>query len=75
MDFDDLGFDSYMVPMGEEGEFIGFRNLEVDNRLLLPYGARTRVLVSSADVLHSFALPTLGVKLDATPGRLGQTYI
>jgi cytochrome c oxidase subunit 2 len=52
MDFDNLGFDSYMVPLGD-GEFIGFRNLEVDNRLLLPYGARTRVLVSAADVLHS----------------------
>jgi heme/copper-type cytochrome/quinol oxidase subunit 2 len=52
MDFDNLGFDSYMVPLGE-GEFIGFRNLEVDNRLLLPYGARTRVLITAADVLHS----------------------
>jgi len=74
MDFDNLGFDSYMVPLGE-GEFIGFRNLEVDNRLLLPYGARTRVLVSAADVIHSWALPTLGIKLDGTPGRLGQTYV
>jgi cytochrome c oxidase subunit 2 len=74
MDFDNLGFDSYMVP-ATDGEFIGFRNLEVDNRLLLPYGARTRVLISSADVLHSWALPTLGIKLDATPGRLGQTYV
>jgi len=75
MDFDDLGYDSYMVPLGEEGEFIGFRNLEVDNRLLLPYGARTRVLITSADVLHSWALPTLGVKADATPGRLAQVYV
>lgn len=75
MDFDNLGFDSYMVPLGERDEFIGFRNLEVDNRLLLPYGARTRVLISAADVLHSWALPTLGVKVDATPGRLGQTYV
>lgn len=53
MDFDNLQYDSYMVPLGEDGEFIGFRNLEVDNRLLLPYGARTRVLITSADVLHS----------------------
>ena len=52
MDFDNLGFDSYMVPLGD-GEYFGFRNLEVDNRLLLPYGARTRVLVSAADVIHS----------------------
>jgi cytochrome c oxidase subunit 2 len=74
MDFDNLGFDSYMAPL-EEGEFVGFRNLEVDNRLLLPYGASTRVLVSAADVIHSWALPTLGIKLDATPGRLGQTYV
>jgi cytochrome c oxidase subunit 2 len=75
MDFDNLGFDSYMVPLGDDGEFIGFRNLEVDNRLLLPYGARTRVLVTAADVIHSWAIPSLGIKLDGTPGRLGQTYV
>jgi cytochrome c oxidase subunit 2 len=74
MDFDDLGYDSYMVPLRGD-EFIGFRNLEVDNRLILPYGVRRRVLITSADVIHSWALPTLGVKLDATPGRLAQTFV
>ena len=49
------------------------RLLEVDNRLVLPVGAHVRVLVTGADVLHSFALPSLGVKLDAVPGRLNQT--
>ena len=49
------------------------RLLEVDNRLVLPIDTHIRVLVTGADVLHSFALPSLGVKLDAVPGRLNQT--
>jgi len=49
-----------------------FRLLETDNRVVLPYLINIRVLISSADVLHSWALPCLGVKLDATPGRLNQ---
>ena len=49
------------------------RLLEVDNRLVLPVGTYVRILVTGADVLHSFALPSLGVKLDAVPGRLNQT--
>ena len=52
MDFDDLGYDSYMVPLDGD-EFVGFRNLDVDNRLILPYGVSRRVLVTSADVIHS----------------------
>ena len=49
------------------------RLLEVDNRLILPINTRIRVLVTGADVLHSFALPSLVVKLDAVPGRINQT--
>ena len=52
-----------------------FRLLETDNRVVLPYLIRVRCLVSSADVLHSWALPSLGVKLDAIPGRLNQTNL
>ena len=48
------------------------RLLDVDNRLILPYGTHTRVLVRAADVLHSWTVPALGVKADATPGRLNQ---
>lgn len=49
------------------------RLLEVDNRLIVPIQAQVRVLVTAADVLHSFAVPSLSVKIDAVPGRLNQT--
>nr|QWE51011.1 Cox2 [Phaeophyceae sp.] len=52
-----------------------FRLLEVDNRLFVPVGTHIRVLVTSADVLHSWAVPSLGVKIDACPGRLNQILI
>lgn len=49
------------------------RLLEVDNRLILPIDTHVRILVTSADVIHSLALPSLGVKIDCIPGRLNQT--
>jgi len=51
------------------------RLLEVDNRLVLSTNVTTRFLVSSADVLHSFAMPELGFKIDANPGRLNQILV
>lgn len=71
-DFGDVEFDSYMVPIGELGP-AGFRLLEVDNNVVLPVRTQVRALVTAADVLHSWAVPALGVKIDATPGRLNQT--
>lgn len=47
-----------------------FRNLDVDNRLSLPVYVSSLLLVGSADVLHSWTVPMLGVKVDAIPGRL-----
>lgn len=61
--------DSYMVPE-EDLEPGDLRLLEVDNRLILPYGVGCRILISSEDVLHSWAVPSLGLKADAVPGRL-----
>ena len=69
-----VGFDSFMLPYGEL-EDRGFRMLDVDNRAVLPYCTNIRVLVGSADVLHSWALPSLGVKADASPGRLNQLKV
>nr|YP_009127929.1 cytochrome c oxidase subunit II [Lanceolaria grayii]AHY88486.1 cytochrome c oxidase subunit II [Lanceolaria grayii] len=66
-----VSFDSYMVNGLEVGEG-GYRLLEVDNRCVLPYGVDSRILVSSADVIHAWALPSLGVKADAIPGRINQ---
>merc|ERR1712108_5336 len=69
-----LGYDAYIVST--EILYPGmFRLLETDNRLILPYLINIRVLIRRADVLHSWALPMLGVKLDATPGRLNQVVI
>nr|QNH69241.1 cytochrome c oxidase subunit II [Nodularia douglasiae] len=68
---DVVSFDSYMVGGLEVSEG-GYRLLEVDNRCVLPYGVDSRVLVSSADVIHAWALPSLGVKADAIPGRINQ---
>nr|YP_009231557.1 cytochrome c oxidase subunit II [Dixella aestivalis]ALZ48578.1 cytochrome c oxidase subunit II [Dixella aestivalis] len=71
-DFMNLEFDSYMIPTNEL-ELNGFRLLDVDNRIVLPMNNQIRILVSAADVLHSWTVPALGVKIDATPGRLNQT--
>jgi heme/copper-type cytochrome/quinol oxidase subunit 2 len=46
--------------------------LEVDNRVILPEITHTRFILTAADVIHSFAIPALGVKCDAYPGRLNQ---
>nr|YP_008081141.1 cytochrome c oxidase subunit II [Thyridosmylus langii]AGH27218.1 cytochrome c oxidase subunit II [Thyridosmylus langii] len=73
-DFLNVEFDSYMIPTNELPAN-GFRLLDVDNRTVLPFQTQIRVLVSAADVLHSWAVPALGVKIDATPGRLNQTSI
>ena len=50
-----------------------FRLLDVDQRVFIPIDTHIRVIVTAADVLHDYALPSLGVKIDAAPGRLNQT--
>nr|ADD62146.1 cytochrome c oxidase subunit II [Takobia yixiani] len=71
-DFVNLEFDSYMIPTNELPDG-GFRLLDVDNRVVLPFMTQVRLLVSAADVIHSWAMPVLGVKIDGVPGRLNQT--
>lgn len=70
-DFLNLEFDSYIIPTNdlEEGQF---RLLEVDHRIVVPIGAEVRILITSADVIHAWTIPSLGVKVDAVPGRLNQ---
>nr|YP_010044590.1 cytochrome c oxidase subunit II [Bufonaria rana]QPF24613.1 cytochrome c oxidase subunit 2 [Bufonaria rana] len=70
-DFLNIEFDSYMIPSNEL-EPGDFRLLEVDHRVVLPTQTDIRVLVTSADVIHSWTVPSLGVKADAIPGRLNQ---
>nr|WRK19241.1 cytochrome c oxidase subunit II [Benthodytes sp. Gxx-2023] len=70
-DYNNIEFDSYMVPSSDLTNGLP-RLLEVDNRLILPHLNPIRLLISSTDVLHSWALPSLGIKMDAVPGRLNQ---
>nr|YP_009227618.1 cytochrome c oxidase subunit II [Turdus philomelos]AGI51088.1 cytochrome c oxidase subunit II [Turdus philomelos] len=71
-DFKNLTFDSYMIPTSDLP--LGhFRLLEVDHRVIVPMNSKVRVIVTADDVLHSWAVPSLGVKTDAIPGRLNQT--
>nr|UGS80323.1 cytochrome c oxidase subunit II [Hemicaecilius mockfordi] len=70
-DFSNIEFDSYMIPT-TENLLSDFRLLEVNNRLMVPMNTQTRILVSAADVLHSWAMPALGLKIDANPGRINQ---
>lgn len=51
------------------------RLLEVDNRLVLPVDTHVRVIITAADVIHCWSVPSLGIKLDAIPGRLNQTNL
>ena len=73
-DFDeiDLELDCYIVPTLDLLDGGGYRLLETDNCPVLPYMAQIRAVVTRADVLHSWAVPSLGVKADANPGRLNQ---
>nr|QWK44966.1 cytochrome oxidase subunit II [Protohalopteris sp.] len=79
-----IKFDSYLVPeedlsipklycTGKVGKVL--RLLEVDNRVVLPIYTHIRVLVTGADVLHSWAIPSLGIKVDSCPGRLNQIFL
>jgi len=71
---DGKDFESYMIQDLNIGQL---RLLEVDNPLLVPTNTHLRFIITSTDVLHSFAVPSLGIKIDAVPGRLNSvsTYI
>lgn len=70
-DFLNLEFDSYIIPV-EDLTLGQYRLLEVDHRAVVPVGCNIRILVTAADVLHCWTVPSLGVKVDAVPGRLNQ---
>jgi cytochrome c oxidase subunit 2 len=73
-DGESLNFDSYIVQ--EDDLTIGsLRLLEVDNRVVVPTNTHVRVIVTAADVLHCWAVPSFGFKIDACPGRLNQSSI
>ena len=70
-DFPSVEFDSYIVPT-DDLQLGEFRLLEVDNRIVIPIQLEIRLLVTAADVIHSWTIPALGIKLDGIPGRLNQ---
>jgi len=73
-DFPNIEFDSYIIPSNELKPD-ELRLLEVDNRTVIPYNTQIRLLVSAADVIHSWTIPSIGIKVDALPGRLNQLRI
>lgn len=68
-DFNNIEFDSYII---QSNEINNFRLLDVDNRIILPIKNQIRILITATDVIHSWTIPSLGVKVDANPGRLNQ---
>nr|AYO99619.1 cytochrome c oxidase subunit 2 [Astrotoma agassizii] len=70
-----IEIDSYMTNLEDINQNGLPRLLEVDNRLTIPYNTNIRIITSSTDVIHAWSLPTLGLKMDAVPGRLNQMFI
>nr|YP_010872779.1 cytochrome c oxidase subunit II [Laemobothrion maximum]WGU50343.1 cytochrome c oxidase subunit 2 [Laemobothrion maximum] len=72
-EFNNYSFDSYMInESSKEGLF---RLLDVDQRMIIPCNSNVRVILTSMDVIHSWTVPAMGVKIDANPGRLNQCNI
>ncbi|MFQ5783547.1 MAG: cytochrome c oxidase subunit II [Alphaproteobacteria bacterium] len=70
----DFTFDAVMLEDDEIGDG-QVRLLETDNRVVLPVDTTIRILATADDVIHSWAVPAFGIKIDATPGRLNETWV
>lgn len=70
---EDISFDAVMIPDEEisEGQY---RLLETDERVIVPVNTTVRMLITAEDVIHSWAMPAFGVKLDGVPGRINETW-
>ncbi len=73
-DHGNFTFDANMT-FAEDLEDKSLRMMETDNHVVLPVGKKVRLLFTAGDVLHSWGVPALGVKLDAVPGRLNETWV
>lgn len=71
-DFNNIEFDSYIIQ-SDNNKLNNFRLLDVDNRIILPIKNQIRILITATDVIHSWTIPSIGIKVDANPGRLNQT--
>nr|AFN27594.1 cytochrome c oxidase subunit II [Diadromus collaris] len=74
-DFKNIDFNSFMLLYNNSFNNNMFRLLDVDNRLILPFNNQIRILTSSIDVIHSWTIPSLGIKMDSIPGRINQSSI
>jgi len=73
-DHGNFTFDALLVPV-EDLEDKSKRLMETDNHVVLPVGKKIRLLLTSEDVIHSWGVPSLGIKLDTVPGRLNETWV
>jgi cytochrome c oxidase subunit 2 len=73
-DQDNIQYDSYMIA-DEDLKPGQLRHLSVDNQVVVPVGKKVRILTTSADVIHSFFIPALGVQRYAIPGRVIETWV
>lgn len=69
--FHNIEFNSFIT----QHENNNFRLLDVDNRIVIPFNNQIRMLTTSIDVIHSWTVPSLGIKIDSIPGRINQTLI
>ncbi|MFZ4690367.1 MAG: cytochrome c oxidase subunit II [Polymorphobacter sp.] len=69
-----FSFDAVMLTDAEAGTRGSPKLLDTDNRVVVPVGSVVKVLTTAADVMHSFAIPSFWVKMDAVPGRINETW-
>nr|YP_010415134.1 cytochrome c oxidase subunit II [Ceratina smaragdula]URX52618.1 cytochrome c oxidase subunit 2 [Ceratina smaragdula] len=72
-EFKFIEFDSYMINLINSLD--QFRLLDVDNRMIIPFNFSIRIITSSMDVIHSWTIPSLGIKMDSIPGRINQSNL
>lgn len=72
--FSNIEFDSFIIPSNDLS-INEFRLLDVDNRCILPFNYPIRIISTSFDVIHAWTIPSLGIKIDSTPGRLNQSIL
>ncbi len=75
-----IAFESYMKTADSEDASLKLqpgepRNLETDTKIVLPVDTNIRILTTAADVIHAWAVPAFGVKIDAVPGRINETWV
>jgi cytochrome c oxidase subunit 2 len=75
-DHGDFTFDANMVTDEEIAKDSSLKRLmDTDNRVVLPVGKKVQILMTADDVIHNWAVPAFGIKLDTVPGRLNETWV